>query len=129
MVGRLDVYKCEVCGNIVEAVHGGAGELVCCNQPMTKLEENTVDAAKEKHVPVVEKIDEETGGGFKVTVGSVAHPMEEKHFIEWIELIAGEKAYRQFLKAGDAPEAVFMVDAGSPTARAHCNLHGLWKSG
>jgi len=124
MVKRLDVYKCEVCGNIVEAVHGGAGELVCCNQPMTKLEENTVDAAKEKHVPVVEKVD----GGFRAKVGSVPHPMEEKHFIEWIELVAGEKAYRQFLKAGDAPEAVFMIEAESPTARAHCNLHGLWKS-
>jgi len=128
MVERLDVFKCEVCGNIVEAVHGGAGELVCCNQPMLKLEENTVDAAKEKHVPVIEKLDEKAGGGFKVTVGSVPHPMAEKHFIEWIELVAGGKAYRQFLKAGDAPEAVFTVKADSPTARAHCNLHGLWKS-
>ena len=124
MAKRLDVFKCEVCGHIIEVLHEGVGELVCCDQPMTKLEENTVDAAKEKHVPVVEKLD----GGFKVTVGSVAHPMEEKHFIEWIELVAGEKAYREFLKPGQAPEAVFMVDAESPTARAHCNLHGLWKS-
>ena len=123
-VKRLEVYKCEVCGNIVEALHGGAGQLVCCNQPMVKLEENSVDAAKEKHVPVVEKVD----GGFKVKVGSVAHPMEEKHFIEWIELVAGEKSYKQFLKPGDAPEAVFLVEASSPTARAYCNVHGFWKS-
>ncbi|MFC1505425.1 desulfoferrodoxin, partial [Thermodesulfobacteriota bacterium] len=103
--------------------HGGAGELVCCGQPMVLLQENTVDAAKEKHVPVVEKID----GGFKVSVGSVPHPMEEKHYIEWIELVADGKAYIQFLNPGDVPEAVFMIDAASATAREFCNLHGLWK--
>ncbi len=124
MADRLDVFKCEVCGNIVEVLHGGAGELVCCNQPMTKLEENSVDAAKEKHVPVVEKTDD----GFKVTVGAAPHPMEEKHYIEWIELVAGDKAYRAFLNPGDAPEATFKIDADSPKARAYCNLHGLWKS-
>ncbi len=123
MAERLQVYKCEVCGNIVEVIHAGEGELVCCNQPMKLLVENTVDAAKEKHVPVVEKTTE----GFKVTVGSVAHPMEEKHYIEWIELIVGDKAYRQFLNPGDAPEAVFNVQADSATAREFCNLHGLWK--
>ena len=120
----LEVYKCTLCGNMVEVIHQGEGELVCCGQPMNLLMENSVDAAQEKHVPVVEKID----GGFKVTVGSVAHPMEEKHFIEWIELIADGKAYRQFLNPGDAPEAVFAIDAESVTAREHCNLHGLWKS-
>ena len=120
----LEVYKCTVCGNIVEVIHQGEGELVCCGQPMNLLTENSVDAAQEKHVPVVEKID----GGFKVTVGSVPHPKEEKHFIEWIELIADGKAYRQFLSPGDAPEAVFEIDAGSVTAREHCNLHGLWKT-
>ncbi len=124
MAEKLDVFKCEVCGNIVEVLHGGAGQLVCCDQPMKKLDENTVDAAKEKHVPVIEKID----GGFRVKVGSVAHPMEEKHYIEWIELVVDEKAYRQFLKPGGAPEAVFKVDAESPAARAYCNLHGLWKN-
>ncbi|MHC4247772.1 MAG: desulfoferrodoxin [Planctomycetota bacterium] len=124
MADRLDVFKCEVCGHIIEVEHAGGGQLVCCGKPMTKLDENTVDAAKEKHVPVVEKVD----GGFKVTVGAVAHPMEEKHFIEWIELVADDKAYRAFLKPGGAPEAVFKIDAESPTARAHCNLHGLWKS-
>jgi superoxide reductase len=123
MTERLEIYKCEVCGNIVEVVHAGAGELVCCGQPMKLFKENTVDAAKEKHVPVVEK----TAGGFKVTVGEVHHPMEEKHYIEWIEIIADGKAYRQFLKPGDVPEALFAVDAQQVTAREYCNLHGLWK--
>ena len=124
MAERLEVYKCEVCGNIVEVLHGGAGQLVCCGQPMVKLTENTVDAAKEKHVPVIEKIE----GGYKVKVGSVAHPMEEKHYIEWIELIADGKAYRQFLNPGQIPEAVFKVEAAGVTAREYCNLHGLWKA-
>ena len=124
MAKRMEVYKCDLCGNIVEGLHEGAGDLVCCGQNMTLFTENTTDAAQEKHVPVVEKID----GGFKVTVGSVAHPMEEKHFIEWIELIADGKAYRQFLNPGDAPEAVFAINAESVTAREHCNLHGLWTS-
>jgi superoxide reductase len=123
MVENLQVYKCEVCGNIVEVVHGGAGELVCCGQAMKFLTENTVDAAKEKHVPVIEKIS----GGFKVKVGEVAHPMEEKHYIEWIEVIADGKSYRQFLNPGEIPEAVFMIDHKSITAREFCNLHGLWK--
>lgn len=123
MAERLEVYKCELCGNIVEVLHGGAGELVCCGQPMVLLKENTVDAAKEKHVPVVAKID----GGFKVSVGSVAHPMEEKHYIEWIEIIADGKSYVQFLNPGDVPEAVFKIDAANVTAREFCNLHGLWK--
>ena len=117
------VYKCEVCGNMVEMVHASAGELVCCNQPMKLCVENTSDGAKEKHVPVVEKVN----GGFKVKVGSVAHPMEEKHYIEWVELIADGKSYKQFLKPGEAPEAFFKIDANKVTAREYCNLHGLWK--
>lgn len=124
MAEKLQVYKCEVCGNIVEVLHGGVGELVCCGQPMTLQTENTVDASKEKHVPVIEKV----AGGYKVKVGAVAHPMEEKHHIEWIELIAGDKAYRQFLKVGDAPEAFFATDAAQVSAREYCNLHGLWKA-
>ena len=125
MVERLQIYKCEVCGNMVEVIHVGGGQMVCCGQPMKLFVENTVDASKEKHVPVLEKID----GGFKVKVGSVAHPMEEKHFIEWIELITEDgKAYRQFLKPGQAPEAVFKIDAQKVTAREFCNLHGLWKA-
>ena len=124
MTERLQIYKCEICGNIVEVLHEGAGELVCCGQPMKLLVENTVDAAKEKHVPVIEK----TATGVKVKVGSVAHPMEEKHYIEWIEIIADGKAFRQFLKPGNAPEAVFEIKANKIEAREHCNLHGLWKA-
>ncbi|MFZ7113086.1 MAG: desulfoferrodoxin [Desulfatiglandales bacterium] len=123
MTEKLQVYKCEKCGNIVEVLHAGAGELVCCGEPMKLFTENTVDAAKEKHVPVVEK----TADGFKVKVGSVAHPMEEKHYIEWIEIIADGKAYRQFLNPGDTPEAIFQIDAAQVTAREYCNIHGLWK--
>jgi len=124
MTERLQIYKCEVCGNIVEVLHEGVGELVCCGQPMKLLVANTVDAAKEKHVPVIEK----TAGSVKVKVGSVTHPMEEKHYIEWIEIIADGKAYRQFLKPGDAPEAAFDIKASKIEAREHCNLHGLWKA-
>jgi len=124
MAEKLQIYKCNICGNIVEVLHGGDGELVCCGEPMSLMAENTVDAAKEKHVPVIEK----STGGYKVKVGSVAHPMEEEHFIEWIELIADGKAYRQFLEPGQAPEATFQVDAASVAAREYCNLHGLWKA-
>jgi superoxide reductase len=124
MTENLQIYKCEVCGNIVEMIHSGAGELVCCGQAMKHFVENTVDAAKEKHVPVVEKTD----GGISVKVGSVAHPMEDKHYIEWIEVIADGKACRQFLKPGEAPEATFKIDAAQPTVREYCNLHGLWKA-
>jgi superoxide reductase len=124
MAKRLEVYKCNLCGNIVEVLFGSDGTLVCCDQPMVLMNENTVDAAKEKHVPVIEKID----GGYKVKVGAVAHPMEEKHYIQWIELIADGKIYRQFLNPGDAPEAVFQVSASSVIAREYCNLHGHWKA-
>lgn len=124
MAKRLEVYKCSLCGNIVEVLFGSDGTLVCCDQPMVLMTENTVDAAKEKHVPVIEKVD----GGYKVKVGSVAHPMEEKHYIQWIELIADGRVYRQFLNPGDAPEAVFRVSASSVTAREYCNLHGHWKA-
>jgi superoxide reductase len=124
MTARLEMYKCELCGNIVGVMHAGPGELVCCGQPMVCLKENSVDAAVEKHVPVIEKIE----GGVKVKVGSVAHPMQEDHYIEWIEIVADGKSYRQFLKPGDAPEAVFLVDAANITAKEYCNLHGYWKS-
>jgi len=124
MAEKLGIYKCEICGNIVEVVHEGKGELVCCNKPMFFLKENTVDAALEKHVPVIEK----TADGTKVKVGSVAHPMEEKHYIEWIEIIADGKVYRQFLSPGAVPEAFFPVKGEEVTAREYCNLHGLWKA-
>ena len=123
MAEKLQIYKCMVCGNIVEVLHGGVGELVCCGEPMKNLAVKTADEGKEKHVPVIERVD----GGIRVKVGSVPHPMEEKHYIEWIELLADGKAYRQFLNPGDAPEAEFGVQADSVTAREHCNVHGLWK--
>jgi superoxide reductase len=103
MAEKLEVYKCDACGNIVEVLHGGGGELVCCGESMKLLVENTVDAAKEKHVPVSEK----TADGFKVKVGDVAHPMEADHYIEWIEVIADGEDFKQFLNPGDAPEADF----------------------
>jgi len=123
MAEKLQIYKCAVCGNIVEVLHGGVGELVCCGKPMELLDEKTADAATEKHVPVIEKVD----GGYKVMVGSVPHPMEEKHYIEWIELLADGRAYRQFLEPKMPPEAMFNVEADSVSAREYCNVHGLWK--
>lgn len=118
------IYKCEICGNIVEVLHTGVGELVCCGEEMVLLTENTVDAAKEKHVPVIEK----AGNKVTVKVGSVAHPMEEKHYIEFIELMADGKVYRKFLKPGEKPEATFEVTAAKISAREYCNLHGLWRA-
>ena len=123
MAEKLQIYKCAACGNIVEVLHGGAGTMICCGASMQLLDEKTADAATEKHVPVIEKID----GGYKVKVGSVPHPMTEEHLIEWIELLADGKAYRQFLEPGAEPEAVFGVQADSVSAREHCNVHGLWK--
>ncbi|MGO8943614.1 MAG: desulfoferrodoxin [Syntrophobacteraceae bacterium] len=124
MTEKLQVFKCEICGNIVDVLHAGPGELVCCGQSMKLLVENTVDAAREKHVPVIEK----TEAGIKVKVGSTAHPMEEKHYIEWIELTVGEKVHRQFLKPGEVPEAIFSIAVNGPVvAREFCNLHGVWK--
>ncbi|MBN1885861.1 MAG: desulfoferrodoxin [Candidatus Krumholzibacteriota bacterium] len=123
MTRKRQIYKCDKCGNIVEVLHEGPGQLVCCAEPMKLMEAKTADQATEKHVPVIEKID----GGYKVTVGSTPHPMEEKHWIEWIELVADGHACRQFLNPGDAPEAVFHVKAASVQAREYCNVHGLWK--
>ncbi len=125
MTKRLEIYKCNVCGNMVEVIHEGKGELVCCGKPMDLLTENSVDAAKEKHVPVIEK----TANGYQVKVGSVDHPMDEKHYIEWIELISGNKAFRIFLTPGGAPTATFEISSDNTvTAREYCNLHGLWKA-
>jgi len=124
MTQRYQIYKCKVCGDVVEVQHDGGGTLGCCDQPMGLLSENTTDAAKEKHVPVIER----SSGMVRVAIGSVPHPMEEKHYIEWIQFIADGRAYRQFLKPGMAPEAIFPVDATDVTAREHCNLHGVWKA-
>jgi len=123
MAERMQVYECEVCGNIVEVFRGGKGALVCCGQEMKLLEENTVDAAVEKHVPVIEKAQ----GGIKVKVGEVAHPMLEEHFIEWIEVVDGDTTCVAFLKPGAEPEAFFPIESAGVVAREHCNLHGLWK--
>ena len=117
-----EVYKCNLCGNIVEILHPGAGALVCCNERMALMVENTVDASKEKHVPVIEI----GANSITVKVGSVAHPMEAAHYIEWIELVADGKVYRQQLQPGQAPEATFPISAKQVTAREYCNLHGLW---
>jgi len=123
MTEKLQIYKCIHCGNIVEAIHEGKGELICCGEPMKLFKENTVDAAKEKHVPVLETTD----NGIRVKVGEVAHPMEDDHYIEWIEVIEPDgKAYRNFLKPGEAPESEFCCVKGS-TVREYCNKHGLWK--
>jgi superoxide reductase len=121
---RLQVYRCPLCGNMVEVVHAGGGTLVCCGQPMELQTENTTDAATEKHVPVIEQTD----GGIRVVVGSVAHPMGDDHYIEWIEVVANGKSYRQFLSPNESPEAFFPLSGADITARAYCNLHGLWKS-
>lgn len=117
------IYRCNVCGNITGVLRAGAGELVCCGQPMELLIEKTDDVGQEKHVPVVEK----TENGFLVKIGSVPHPMEEKHYIEWVELIIDGASYKKFLKPGDKPEAEFCVKGENAIVREYCNLHGLWK--
>lgn len=124
MTMQKQIYKCNVCGNIVEILHAGTGQLVCCEEPMELLNEKTEDIGKEKHVPAIEK----TAAGIRVKIGSIPHPMEEKHQIEWIEIIAAGKSCRKFLKPGDKPEAEFETKAENIIAREYCNLHGLWKS-
>jgi len=123
MIVRNQIYKCNVCGNIIEVLHVGGGQLVCCGQPMELFEGKTEDVGREKHVPVIER----TKKGVKVKVGSVPHPMEEEHYIEWIEIIADGRVYRKFLNPGDKPEAEFEIKAEKIEAREYCNIHGLWK--
>ncbi len=128
MAEKYEIYKCEICGNIVEVLHGGKGQLVCCNQPMVKMEEQTEEMLKEKHVPMVEK----NGTDITVRVGSVQHPMEEKHYIEWIQVITkdGELSLRKFLQPGDDPSAIFHLCENcidEVKAREYCNIHKLWK--
>ena len=120
-----EIYKCNICGNIVEMLHAGVGELVCCGEPMELLKEKTQDSAVEKHVPYIKK----TADGILVKVGqNQDHPMEDKHYIEWIQIIADGIAYRKFLKPGDKPQAEFAIKADKIEAREYCNIHGLWKS-
>lgn len=125
MAEKREYYFCEVCGNVVEVINGGAGTLVCCNQPMKPVEVKTADSSTEKHVPVIEKID----GGYRVYVGSTLHPMADEHYIQWIELTADGKTYRQYLNPGETPEAFFHIgEAKELSAREYCNLHGLWQA-
>jgi len=124
MAQALEIYKCESCGNIVEVLHAGPGELVCCGSAMTLQTENTVDASKEKHVPVIERGE----GTITVKVGSVPHPMESAHFIEWIELIADGRVYRAMLQPGQPAEATFAVSAEEVKVREYCSLHGQWSA-
>lgn len=118
------VYKCNICGNMIEMTHTGVGQLVCCGQPMDLLKEKTEDVGREKHVPVIEKTDK----GVEVKVGSVPHPMEESHYIEWIEIIVDGRIYKKFLKPSDSPEAEFCVESNNIMVREYCNIHGLWKN-
>lgn len=124
MTQKKEIYKCDKCGNIIEVLHGAAGNLICCGLQMPLQKENTVDAALEKHVPVIEQ----EGNTFTVKVGSVEHPMEENHYIEFIELLTEARVYRAFLNPGKKPQAAFDVQGTVIGARAYCNLHGLWKS-
>ncbi len=124
MTKKLEIYKCEICGNLIEVEFAGVGELVCCGQPMTLQVENTVEASKEKHIPVIREMEE----GIMVEVGSIPHPMETAHYIQWIEVITDKKTYREFLKPGDNPACFFPITNDAFTARAYCNLHGLWKN-
>ena len=124
MTKQREIYRCPVCGNMVEVLNPGAGELVCCGKPMILLQENTTDAAQEKHVPVVEK----TADGYRVKVGSVEHPMLNEHFIQWIELLTPKSVLRRELKPGCKPEATFITNEECLCVRAYCNLHGMWKA-
>ena len=123
MTQLKQIYKCSICGNIVEVINASGGELVCCGKPMELLVEKTQDLGYEKHVPVIEKTEK----GILVKVGSISHPMEETHYIEWIEIIADGKYCRKFLKPGDKPEALFDISAKEVVVREYCNIHGLWK--
>lgn len=127
MTEERQVYRCNICGNMVEVIHLGTGRLVCCGQQMQLLEEKTSGVGPEKHVPVVEKTDR----GVKVKIGSISHPMDENHCIEWIEIVADGRVYRKALKPGDKAEAEFNIkleDINSVSAREYCSIHGLWES-
>jgi len=119
---KSQIYRCGVCGNMVEVVAVGGGTLVCCGQKMTLQEENTTDAAVEKHVPVVEQ----NNGQVKVTIGSVLHPMLDTHYIQFIEIITATATLRRYLKPGEQPVAIFNVDEPVLAVREYCNLHGFW---
>ena len=123
MTEQKQIYKCNICGNIVEILHTGVGQLACCNQPMELQQAKVEDEGQEKHLPVVEK----TETGISVKVGEISHPMEDEHYIEWIDVIVDDKVYRKFLSPADPPEAEFEIQNENVEARAYCNVHGLWK--
>jgi superoxide reductase len=131
MLAKNQIYKCAICGNVVEVLTVGGGELVCCGKPMELLQEKTKDEGLEKHLPVVERLaakDCKGSDGFKIKVGQIPHPMEEKHFIEWIEIKTKDgKVGKKFLKPGDKPETEFYTRIDILEVRAYCNVHGLWK--
>jgi len=124
MTIKNQIYRCPICGNIIEILHAGNGQLVCCGQPMELVQPKTEDIGQEKHLPVIEKSE----GKITVKIGSIPHPMEEAHYIEWIEITANNHIYKKFLQPGDAPEAVFEITAENVTAREYCNIHGLWQT-
>lgn len=124
MAKQKQIFKCNVCGHIIEVLREGVGELVCCNQPMELKAEKNQDEGKEKHVPIIEKTD----NGYKIKIGSIPHPMLPEHYIEWIEITANGKSYKKFLTPGEAPEAEFCVETEKISARAYCNVHGLWQA-
>ena len=122
MTQKREIYRCSICGNMIEVTNAGVGTLVCCEKPMVRLDGNEADASFEKHVPVVEKMSR----GYRVRVGSLSHPMTEGHYIQWIELMTKKKVLRHELTPDDMPEATFLTDEEMVCARAYCNLHGLW---
>ncbi len=121
---KKEIYKCSVCGNIVEVLFAGGGELVCCGLPMELQQENTMEASLEKHIPIIERTEK----GIRIKVGAHPHPMEENHYIEWIEVFDGKRFFKKELKPGDVPEGEFCIEGGKIIARAYCNIHGLWKA-
>jgi len=124
MTKKLEIYKCEICGNIVEVVHEAGGVLVCCGKPMVLQKENSVDASIEKHVPVLNEVEE----GVEILVGSIAHPMTEEHYIEWVEIQTEKGNSRKYLTPGQEPKVFFPVKNKVVNVRIYCNLHGLWKN-
>ncbi len=125
------IYKCNICGNIIEVLHTGAGELVCCEKPMTLQIEKTRNEGQEKHLPIMEKLPENIcrgGDGYKIKVGEIAHPMEEDHYIEWIEIKTNDgKIGKRYLQPGDSTEVEFYTKKEIIEVRVYCNVHELWK--
>lgn len=131
MTQKNQIYKCEICGNVVEVLHTGVGELVCCGQPMKLLNEKTKEEGQEKHLPVIEELPAKTcreKDGVNIKIGETEHLMVEDHYIEWIEIITEDgKRGKRFLEPGEKAEVEFYTRMKVVGARAYCNVHGLWK--